>query len=97
MGNNSVPYPVALTEQSVIFMLDAVWVPREEIAPYIDNEQYLRWETDKITWDDCYFVFVENRIGGANRGGGEGDRQVRRLTVTPLDEVEVMVERAFGN
>ena len=91
MGNNSVPYPVALTEQSVIFMLDAVWVPREEIAPYIDNEQYLRWETEKITWDDCYYVFVENRIGGGN-----GDGQVPKLTVTPLDEVEVMAERDFG-
>ena len=89
MGNSSVPYPVALTEQIVIFMLDSEWVPRTEIAPYIDNEQYCRGD-EKITWDDAYYVFCDFRLSGA-------EQNAVNLTATPLDSREVIIARdLFG-
>lgn len=91
MGNNSVPYPVALTDEFVIFMLDAVCLPREEIAPYIDNEEHVRPGLgEKITWDDSYYVFCGDRLGQL----GE---KAKQLTATPLNGHEVLVARdIFG-
>jgi len=85
MGRSSVPYPVALTERIVVFMLDSVWVPRTEIAPYIDNEQYCRGD-DKIAWDDAYYVFCDSKLNGA-------DQNAVKLTVTPLDDHDMLVAR----
>jgi hypothetical protein len=88
MGNSRVPYPVALTEQTVIFMLDSMRVPRREIAPYIDNEQYGRGEGERVTWDDSYYVFCDAQINRA-------DAQAVKLTATKLDGLEVIAERSF--
>ena len=88
MGNSSVAYPVALTEQIVIFMLDSVWVPREEIAPYIDNEQYGRREGEKVTWDDSYYVFCDAQLNRA-------DPQAVKLKATPLDGRETIAARSI--
>jgi len=40
MGNNSVPYPVARTDASVMFMLDGVKVARSEVAPHVVNDKW---------------------------------------------------------
>jgi len=52
MGNSSVPYPVALSDGSVIFMLDQVQVPRAQIAPHIVDGN----------WGDAYQVFYDQRV-----------------------------------
>lgn len=44
MGNSNVPYPVALTKTDAYFMLDTVYVPRDEFD-------------DSIYWNDAYSAF----------------------------------------
>ena len=52
MGNNSVPYPVAVTQRAVIFMLDRVVVPRDQIEPLLPKK-----DNGQDDWSDAYRAF----------------------------------------
>ena len=56
MGNSMVPYPVALTEKEVFFMLDSVRITKSEI------EQLLPFKngTKEKYWGDAYSIFYQN-------------------------------------
>lgn len=53
MGNSSVPYPVAVTPTTVMFMIDQVQVPRKQLAPLVIKD-------GKEDWGDSYGAFYEN-------------------------------------
>jgi len=52
VGNSSVPYPVALTATSALYMLDYVQVPREEISKNPLSDE---------AWGDSYSIFYEKK------------------------------------
>lgn len=52
MGNSSVPYPVAVTPTTAIFMLDRVQVPREQLMPLLGF-------IPPFDWGDSYTAFYE--------------------------------------
>lgn len=43
VGNNDVPYPVAVSRTRVYFMLDKVWVPRDAIPREVDLKDAYWW------------------------------------------------------
>jgi len=56
MGNSSVPYPVAVTQRSVIFMLDRVVVPRNQIEPLLPKK-----DNGQDDWSNAYQAFYSFR------------------------------------
>lgn len=58
MGNNSVPYPVAVTQRAVMFMLDRVVVPRDQIEPLLPKK-----DNGQDDWLYAYHIFYKNFQG----------------------------------
>lgn len=54
MGVGSVPYPVAVTPSTAIYMLDRVQVPREQLAPFV-------MRNGKEEWADSYGQFYQHQ------------------------------------
>merc|ERR1711865_1192615 len=54
MGNSSVPYPVAVTPSTAIYMCDRVQVPREQLAPFV-------MRNGKEEWGGSYGQFYQHQ------------------------------------
>jgi hypothetical protein len=52
VGNNDVPYPVAIGEKYVYFMLDGDYVPRSYFPNTLTKEQ----------WDNLYSVYYGHEV-----------------------------------
>ena len=51
IGNSAVPYPVAVSENFVYFMLDKVWVSKEHFGDFND-------------WENAYTYYYEQKMEG---------------------------------
>lgn len=58
MGPNEVPYPVAVTPTTTMYMLDMVQVPRKELAPFVTSAVTSEGELSP-SWGRSYRAFYE--------------------------------------